>query len=226
MWLWGSSLIHFLGRAVCPGGFSLTTLVNTALEGSNQVHFSCWTHCALESPSLPVSLLSIYTAVSIPCHSGEGCSSWRLKLVHCPHEGCIPSKLQSLWACCTWETSTPFISQVRAVLWDSPASHCPSNHSTPSSFILSCGPFEGYVHGRLQPRKIKHAWWAPSCQHNSSKKLQPPLLPWWPKQFWVALAHLIMSITTGCLGVSSPIQFVCYTQKPPNPSITQSGLYA
>lgn len=109
---------------------------------------------------------------------------WGLPILetHCPHEGCIPRKLQSLWA--------RFISQVRAVLWESPASHCPSNHSIASSFFLPCGPFEGYMHGRLQPRKVKHAWWAPSCQHNAYKKLQPHLLPWWPKQFWVALAYL------------------------------------
>lgn len=52
---------HFPRRAVCPGGFSLTTLVNTArLECPSYFHFPYGAHCAWESPSLPVSLLSIY----------------------------------------------------------------------------------------------------------------------------------------------------------------------
>lgn len=81
-------------------------------------------------------------------------------------------------------------------------------HSIPSSFILPCDTFEGYMHGQLQARKVKHDWWALSCQHNTSKKLQPHLLPWWPKQFWVALAHLIISISTGCLGVPSSLYVI------------------
>lgn len=97
-------------------------------------------------------------------------------------------------------------------------------HSIPSSFILACGTFEGYMHGRLQARKVKHAWWALSCQHNASKKLQPHFLPWWPKQFWVALAYLIMSISTGCLGV--PCSVYVLPRSLQTLSITQWGLYA